>query len=172
MFGRFAGASAANAGTMPAKGRTPPKADGKAACGNSYGGTIVHGFILLTVDSAGINVDNADIDCLATGRLMAMHREQVLAGLKHRRVVNRKCYIVGFVSRNAGHIHTIDEHFGVFVVINTELQIVVLRVGNRDFAAEPNIGRVPRGIDMGSRSAGGAESAFASLSTKCRRNRV
>ena len=83
------------------------------------------------------------------------------AGFERGRLFNRERCVFGVVPLNTGDICTIDENFGVFVVIYAELQVIVIPNGNHDFPAEPNIGSVPRRIDMGPGSTGGAETTFA-----------
>src|SRR5690349_11782852 len=94
---------------------------------------------------------------------MAVHGDEVFARLEPRGVVDCNGYIIGIVSLQAGDAIAVDEYFRIFVVVDAQLQVVELFIGDCNLAAEPNIGRVPSGVDVRTGSAGSTEAPFAVL---------
>ena len=70
-----------------------------------------------------------------------------LPGLRTRPPANGHRLVFVGEARDPGGQLAVDVDLGVFVVVQVELQVVVVALGDGDLAAEPDVGRVPDGLD-------------------------
>ena len=73
-----------------------------------------------------LHIDQPDVDVLPTARLMAMHRQDVLAGLQrlHRRLVQRAILILSRIARSRADQDAVQIDPGVFIVMNPQTEFM------------------------------------------------
>src|ERR1039458_23395 len=115
--------------------------------------------------SFGLHIHEPQIDVLAAGRLVAMDRNEVLAGPQGGFAGGAQGprFITGNKPGRAQGQHAIKIDLSVFVVMQPGLQVVPVARGHIKFAPQPNVVRVPGRADSRAGSAGSAEATLPLL---------
>ena len=94
-----------------------------------------------------LDIHQPDVDVLPVAGLMAMHRQNVLARLDRlrRRLIQRAILIRSRIAGGRADQHAVQIDFGVFVVMNSQAELVQRLVARPlEVAAQPDAVRLPR----------------------------
>src|SRR5262249_41789452 len=110
-------------------------------------------------------VDEAHVDVLPARRLLAVDRDEVLAGLEGRPGLgaDRHLLVIGDEARHLGGQDAVEVNLRVLVVVQEELQVRERALRQFELAADPDVARIPLGADDRPRRTLGAEAAGALL---------